>query len=215
MYVLLQLFFTFKASIQTLSSFLCSPNVRCPTNPSTIFELQNSSHEVLELHKTRRSLDLRALKLWKDSSGGELFKLLVFSYFLYCCRYIYLPFNQSAFKIINCDNSRHILWYLCWLCYHHEMEFHNILMGLTKTTIFFSFFIRSFQMGSCNLLQKDGTWTLFFVLLKFCEFCCSFAWASKTSFCYYLPEICKKKKIVFAFQVITHNKIDAFYLKLI
>ena len=40
-----------------------------PTNPFTISKLQNSSHDVPELHKIRRSPDLEALKLGKGSSG--------------------------------------------------------------------------------------------------------------------------------------------------
>ena len=40
-----------------------------PTNPFTILELQNPSHDIPELHKIRWSPDLEALKLWKGSSG--------------------------------------------------------------------------------------------------------------------------------------------------
>ena len=43
----------------------------CPTNPFTIFELQNPSHDAPELYKIRWCPDLRALKLWKGSSGGS------------------------------------------------------------------------------------------------------------------------------------------------
>ena len=40
-----------------------------PTNPFTILELWNPSHDAPELHKYFRSPDLKALKLWKGSSG--------------------------------------------------------------------------------------------------------------------------------------------------
>ena len=43
----------------------------CPTNPFTILELHNLSHDVPEQNKIRRSPDLEALKLWKGSSGGR------------------------------------------------------------------------------------------------------------------------------------------------
>ena len=36
-----------------------------PTNPFKALELQNPLHDVLELHKIRRSPDVEALKLWK------------------------------------------------------------------------------------------------------------------------------------------------------
>ena len=40
-----------------------------PMSPFTISELWNPSHDVLELHKIRRSTDFEAVKLWKVSSG--------------------------------------------------------------------------------------------------------------------------------------------------
>ena len=40
-----------------------------PTNPFPTFEPQNPSHDVLKLHKIRRSTDFAALKLWKGPSG--------------------------------------------------------------------------------------------------------------------------------------------------
>ena len=38
-------------------------NVRNPTDPFTTLELQNPSHDYLQLHKTRQSPDLKAPKL--------------------------------------------------------------------------------------------------------------------------------------------------------
>ena len=46
-------------------SHLCS----CPTETFTNQELQNPTHDVAVLNKTRRSPDLEALKLWKGRSG--------------------------------------------------------------------------------------------------------------------------------------------------
>ena len=42
---------------------------KSPTVTFTTLELRNPSHDVLELHKIRRSPDFEALKLWKGSSG--------------------------------------------------------------------------------------------------------------------------------------------------
>ena len=42
---------------------------KCPTNPFTILELWNPSHDVPELHKIGRPTDFETLKLGKSSSG--------------------------------------------------------------------------------------------------------------------------------------------------
>ena len=50
-----------------------------PTDPFTNLELQNPSYDVPELHKTRRSSNSEALKLWKAGRGvsfGEQSKAL-------------------------------------------------------------------------------------------------------------------------------------------
>ena len=43
-------------------------------SPFTILELQNPSHDVLQLHNIRRSPDFEALKLPNGSSGTCFFK---------------------------------------------------------------------------------------------------------------------------------------------
>ena len=42
------------------------------TNPFTLSEPQNPSHDVPDAHKTRRSPDVGALKLGKERSGSYL-----------------------------------------------------------------------------------------------------------------------------------------------
>ena len=51
----------------------CCSSSACPTSPFTSSEL---SHDVSELHKIRRSMDLEALKLGKGWSGGLVGEIL-------------------------------------------------------------------------------------------------------------------------------------------
>ena len=46
-----------------------------PTNPFTIVEPQNPSHDILELRKIWRSHDFEALKLWNGSSGFSILRI--------------------------------------------------------------------------------------------------------------------------------------------
>ena len=59
-------------SIYNVFMVACTINVtRYPTSPFTILELWNTSHDVPELLKIRRSADIKALKLEKGSSGNR------------------------------------------------------------------------------------------------------------------------------------------------
>ena len=63
--------FRINICLQPLDSWIWK-ETRHPTNPFTILELQNQSHDVPELHNIRQSPDLEALKLWKCTSGSEM-----------------------------------------------------------------------------------------------------------------------------------------------
>ena len=64
---LLFLLACFPESIRTGPGYICSSSN--PTDPFTMFELQNPLHEVLELQKISSSPDLEALKWRKGWSG--------------------------------------------------------------------------------------------------------------------------------------------------
>ena len=77
---------------------MCVCLFKFPTNPFTILELQNLSHDVPEQHKIRQSPDLEALMLQKSSSGypdvHEKNKIVPIDF--NCYYYYYYQANQQT-----------------------------------------------------------------------------------------------------------------------